>query len=453
MTGIAVASAVTSKPWCPTERQMITRSPLLLKSFQQKEQGSVAILFGLMSGALFLLAGMAIDYSRITDVHTRLSSAVDAASLAAGRAMLDGKLSDDEILVLAGKFFDENSKNVTKMGNLAKPDIRINRATGSIDINVSTDVVMTVSRIGGFTTMNVPVVSQAVYKQKDIEVGMALDVTGSMGQSPQKGGKSKISSLKSAFAGFAERLIPDNKPASQKVRIGLAPYSNSMNLGTYAATASENKSQDGCVTERKDGLATDAAVGPFLVAADGVDDTDNSDGQTPKGAYYTKPKAKVGCTQSGIKPLTDDRADLIATVNAFNTDGWTAGHLGVQWGWNLISDQWAGVWGGASAPESYDEVKKEKLLKAVVLMTDGSFNTAYHGDWSSKQAIALCNAMKAKGVVVFAVAFDAPADAQATLKTCASSGSEYYANAEDGDDLDAAFNKFAIQLTQLRIAK
>ena len=56
-------------------------------------------------------------------------------------------------------------------------------------------------------------------------------------------------------------------------------------------------------------------------------------------------------------------------------------------------------------------------------------------------------------VVVFAVAFNAPADAQKTLKSCASAGKEYYANANSPAELDAAFDSFAAKLSQLRITK
>ena len=86
-------------------------------------------------------------------------------------------------------------------------------------------------------------------------------------------------------------------------------------------------------------------------------------------------------------------------------------------------------------------------------MTDGIFNTSFHGKKSSEQAIALCNAMKAKEVVVFTVAFAAPLGAQQTLKACASSGDGYYSNAENPEQLESAFNNFAAKLTQLRIAK
>ena len=421
---------------------MSTRSMLLVKSFKTEEQGSVAVMFSLMSVALLFLGGMAVDYSRITDVHTRLVSAVDAASLAAGRAMLDGKLSDDEIIAMAEKYFDANVKNTRKMGPITKPDIKINRVTGAVDISVRSDVAMTVSRVGGFQTMAVPVVQQAVYKQKDIEVGMALDITGSMGD-PDKGGRAKIDGLKQAFGNFAERLLPDDNKSVQKVRIGLAPYSAGIKLGGYAAAASANKSTDGCVTERKNGSYSDD-TSTFFVSADGNKDVDPTE-----GIYgYV-------CPEPVVTPLTDDKSTLISEVNNFRPRGGTSGHFGVQWAWNLVSDNWAGTWGSSGAPDSYDLVKEEKLLKAVVLMTDGVFNTAFHGQKSAQQAVALCNAMKAKGVVVFSVGFGLGGNATAlnTLKSCATAGDDYFADASNADELDAAFQKFAGKLTELRISK
>ncbi len=412
---------------------MCTRSPLLIKSFQEQEQGSVAILFSLMSVALLFLGGMALDYSRISDVQTRVSSAVDAASLAAGRAMLDGKLADDEIIELATKYFDENVKNARLMGDISKPDIKIDRDAGAVDINVQSDVKMTLTRIGGFDKIVVPVVSEAVYKQKDIEVGMALDITGSM-KDLDKAGKPKIDGLKQAFENFAERLIPDGNNAVQKVRIGVAPYSATINLGPYAKIASQNTSTDGCVTERKSGQFND---------------------QTDSFYAYVKPNNATGCPTNAIVPLTDEKSVLISYVNQFSAKGSTAGHIGVQWAWNLVSEQWGSTWGGNSVPDSYDLVRQEKLLKAVVLMTDGQFNTQYHGNTSSSQAVALCQAMKAKGVVVFSVGFGLGGDATAlnTLKSCATPGDDYFADASSADELDAAFQKFAGTLTELRISK
>jgi Flp pilus assembly protein TadG len=425
----------------------------VVKTFRSDERGAVAILFGIMTFVLFIMGALAIDYSRAIDMRSRIMSAVDAASLAAGRALLDGKLSDAEISDLANAFFNENVKAAKAMGTVGQPSVKIDRATGSIDIGVESSVKMTLARVGGITEMDIPVSSAATFQQKDIEVGMALDITGSMNEPAN--GKTKIASLKAAFELFVDRLIPEQRQGTNRVRIGLAPYSSGINLGAYAANASANRSQDGCVTERQDGQIIDAAASsiPFMVAADNVNDIDNSDGYTPKNAYT--------CPSATLVPLTDDRDRLIQAVNSFAAQGWTAGHLGVQWAWNLVSDQWSTTFGGENAPDPYARVKQNKLIKAVILMTDGSFNTAYHGSsisngkWSKSQALAMCDAMKAAGkdVVVFSVAFDAPLDAQETLKACASSGDRYYANASNAEELERAFNNFAIKLTSLRISK
>ena len=424
----------------------------LVKSFGSDERGVVAVIFALMSFVLFAISALAVDYSRLLDVRSRTIGAVDSASLAAGRAMLDGKLSDDQVIELAITFFNENVKGARAIATVGTPAINVDRDSGTVNIDVSSTVNTTFGRFAGLTAMNVPVTSAAVYKQKDIEVGMALDITGSMND--VVGGQRKIDALKSAFEKFADRLIPDQVTAGQQVRIGLAPYSAGINLGKYAADVTDLRSTDGCVTERRNGDFSDAAVphfpkgsvtnaNAFLVQADGAADVDPTETLN----------AKYKCPQAVVTPLSDDKTALKASVNSYNLATSTGGHFGIQWAWNLVSDKWGANWGGSSVPDSYQRVKDGKLLKAVVLMTDGIFNTAFHGKTSAEQALALCNAMKATDVVVFAVAFNAPADAQKTLKSCASAGKEYYANANSPAELDAAFDSFAAKLSQLRITK
>jgi Flp pilus assembly protein TadG len=409
---------------------MITLWSRQIAKFQSDEKGAVAIVFGLTLTATLFLAGMALDYSRITNVRERVVAAVDSASLAAGRAMLDGKLNDGEIQQLAITYINENVKPAKKSAAIGAPVVKIDRQKGSVDIDVATEVNMTLSRIGGFSKISVPVTSSAVFQQRDIEVGMALDITGSMGE--VQGGVKKITALKSAFSNFADKLIPTQPNPANRVRIGVAPYAANVNLGTYAAAASQNQSKDGCVVERKNGQY--------------------SDGTDP---FYVLPAPNKTCPSNAILPLSDDKDMLVNYVNQFREGGSTAGHLGVQWAWNLVSDKWAGTWGGDSAPDPYSRVTDGKLLKAVVLMTDGQFNTQYHGAQSSQQAVALCQAMKDKGVVVFSVGFGLGGDATAlaTLKACATPGSDYFANASSPGELDAAFSKFAGALTALRIAK
>lgn len=424
---------------------MYTPKPSNLKTFGSDERGAVAMTFGLMMMVLLFLAGMAVDYTRAMNVRSRIADAADSAALAAGRALLDGKMSVAEIKDLAKTFFNENIKGVANQANVEEPVITVDPDTGAVTVDVKSHVNMTLARLGGFKSLDFPIATAVNFAQKDIEIGMALDITGSMDRVPAAGGDKKIDSLQAAFEKFATRLLPDNASGDRNVRIAVAPYSSGLNLGSFAAGASLNRSKDGCVTERKDGIATDQN-GAFNVAADGTKDTDPTE-QNVGNVSYECPKAK-------ILPLSDDRDMLIKEVNKFKAQGWTAGHIGTQWAWNLLSDSW--TWGDDSVPADYALVQNGKLMKAVVLMTDGTFNTAYNNKKSSDQAIALCKAMKDKGVVVFAVAFDATPAAQSTLRSCASTGDvpdEYYVNAADGDQLEKAFLKFASKISDLRITK
>lgn len=419
-----------------------------LSGLGKDESGSIGMLLGLSFLIVSFCAGMGIDMALMSSASSRVTAAADAAALAAGRALLEGKLDDAAVADIGEKMFWADFKSSRSFAEVSSATVNVNRATGTITVDVAADVKMTMTALAGFKKFDIPVHNAATFKSKDIEVGMALDITGSMADVPSGGGVPKIKALKAAFAKFADQLLPTNPVANQKVRIALAPFATSVNLGSYSGAATGNRSKDGCATERTTSdKYSDAAAGAgdyFTVKADGVADIDPTEG-TSSNAYY--------CPSPTIMPLSSDHDALIAKVNTYTPNGGTAGHLGIQWGWNLISENWGSVWGSNSAPDSYQQVQDGKLIKAVVLMTDGIFNTAYHNDWSSKQALALCSAMKSKGVAVFTIAFDAPASAQTTLKACATSPTDYYADASNDVELEAAFAKFASKLGELHLSR
>ena len=421
----------------------------LLRRFGSNEQGSVAITFALMSILIMFAAGMALDTARTYHMNDRVGHAVDAATIAAGRALLDGDLSDDEIKERAAAYITENvAAGGGNFGTYATPDIQINRDEGTVTIDVDVNVPTTLTRLGGFKKLSAPISTAAVFDQKDIEVAMALDVTGSMRGSTSDG-VIKINALKQAFKTFADKLLPEKVSGERKVRIGVAPYSSGVNLDAFAGAATNNRSKDNCVIERTGGARyTDEPVGGglyFKVHEDQPRDIDN----TQRRQSYT-------CPDATVIPLTDDRDLLISTVEGYDASGSTGGHLGVQWAWNLIAEQWGGFWGGESQPDPYSltEGDNPKLIKAVILMTDGVFNTSFFNDVSAAQATELCKKIKAKNVRVFSIAFgDPPSQAKQTLEQCATPGTEYYADASDAKQLEAALSKFALKLNALRLSK
>ncbi len=420
-----------------------------IRRFGSNEEGTVAIVFALMSILILFAAGMAVDTARSFHMNARVGDAVDAATIAAGRALLDGKLSDGEVEERAAVYIRENiAAGGGSFGIYATPDIRIDRDAGTVTIDVDVNVPTTLTRLGGFRTLSAPISRTAVFDQKDIEVAMALDVTGSM-RGYTSDGVRKIDALKKAFKTFADKLLPEQVLGERKVRIGVAPYSSGVNLDAFAGRATDNRSKDNCVIERTGGARyTDDPVGVggfFKVHEDQPRDID----MTQRRQSYTCPNATV-------IPLTQDRDLLISTVEGYDASGSTGGHLGVQWAWNLVSEQWGDFWGGDSKPDPYSltEGDEPKLIKAVILMTDGVFNTAFLNDSSAAQATELCKKIKQKNVRVFSIAFgDPPRQAKHTLEQCATPGVDYYADASDAKQLEAALSKFAQKLNALRLSK
>ncbi len=398
------------------------------------DSGAVAVIFGFCLIMVMGLMALTIDGGRAYYVASKTAAATDAAALAAAKAMNEGELSDAEVADVARKFYDANLLNLGIRGAAVGGfNVDTDRDKGAVTVKVDTRVPTTFARIMRINNVTVSKSATAVYGMRDIELAMMLDVTGSM-----RG--RKISDLKAAAHDVVDLLLASDA-GSNKIRIGLAPYSASVNAGRYAEAVSDDVSRDGCVFERSGIHAyadTEPRSGHYLGAMPNP--------RRPSNGQYVCPGAE-------ILPITDDKDLLKRTIDDYDAGGWTAGHLGVAWSWYLISPKWSGVWPTASQPVAYDD---SKTIKAVILMTDGQFNTSYANGrinrTSTQQTEKLCENMREEGVIVYAVAFEAPSSAQETLKECASSVSHYF-DAENGAELREAFRAIAQSLANLRVAK
>ena len=224
-----------------------------------------------------------------------------------------------------------------------------------------------------------------------------------------------------------------------------------------------------CVTERTGTYAfTDqppvTAGPPAVTAYLGINYTNNA----------------TACLGQKPQPLTSSISTLKALVTSLSANGSTAGHLGLAWGWYMISPNFGYLWPAASRPAAYG---RNNLIKAVVLMTDGLFNIQYcngvvtpedpaNGNtpsgtttystctpppngYSKAQAQALCNAIKSSSnhITLYTVGFDlgTDADSLAFLQGCATTPSKFF-RADTGADLTSSFRKIAEDLNSLRIS-
>lgn len=212
-----------------------------------------------------------------------------------------------------------------------------------------------------------------------------------------------------------------------------------------------------CATERSTNAYTDDAPSTTYL---GFDYTSNGD----------------ACVDQVIQPLTTNKTTLHALANSLTATGSTAGHLGLAWGWYMISPNFSYLWPTASQPAAYTGAN---LIKAVILMTDGDFNSAYcngviaadsgSGSGSSSthincdatngsslsQAGTLCANIKGmQNTTLYTVGFDLGSNTSALnfLQSCASDPSDFF-RADTGTDLTNAFKSIAQNLNSLRLSK
>lgn len=394
-------------------------------TFASDEQGSVTLIFALVLTVLVMAAGVGLDYARVLHARFAVAAAADAAALAAGRALGEGTRSNGEITELAEAFFRANLPDQRGFGDVDAIGVAIDRDAGKVKVDVSVRVPMTLTRIAGFENIDVPVMAETTAGQREIELAMVLDVTGSMG-SPA----SKIADLRDAATKVVEQLLPDDGRPS-RVRVALAPYAASVNAGSYFTAVTGQRSGTGCVVERSGGARFDE--------------------DAPSSSTYLGYNRNAPCPSATVQPLTSDRNTLTRQIGRMRASGQTAGHIGTAWGWYLVSPLWQGIWPSDSRPASYNP---DKVTKAVLLMTDGEFNTEYvaaNGS-SSAQARALCRNMKNEDVIVYTVGFMANSTAERLLKDCASSPLHYFP-ASDGEALKRAFSLIAQSLSDLHLSQ
>ncbi len=121
-----------------------------------------------------------------------------------------------------------------------------NRVSNQVTVAVNTDVATTVSRIARIDKFFLRREATATMGITEIELGLMLDVTGSMNRN------GKLQALKNATKDLIEAVVPEGRYASS-VRIALTPYSEQVNVGRYANIVSDTRNRSGCVVERQSG--------------------------------------------------------------------------------------------------------------------------------------------------------------------------------------------------------
>ena len=279
----------------------ITAIIACLRRFAARREGNTAIIFGLAAIPLVVAAGMAVDVTRAYTVKMRLSSALDAASLAVGSQGTG--LTNAQMQDRLQSFFFANYPS-SALGR----NVQVNPVPGAgqqaSDVNLSQPVVtyqaqatvdMTFMQLIGIPSITVTANGQT-HRGFGLEVAIALDNTGSMLCGPHSGApnysdtscaqstvssdtncqqssgtspanQTRICVLQTAATNFVNTLH-SAMTASDQLYVSVVPYVTTVNVGTdfcSGATTCSNIVTDSCsgdFTDYKGNLIYDAGANP-----------------------------------------------------------------------------------------------------------------------------------------------------------------------------------------------
>lgn len=414
---------------------------MLLRS----RQGNVATSFALTLIPLMTVMGMALDFSRAEGGGTHVQYALDGSVLAAARVLQENG-SDKDIQAQAQTYFN-SSVSANKSSITCGPvKIVVNRLTYTIDSQVTCSQSTTLSGIVGLSELSFTRKASTAYGVGKLDVVFMFDTSGSMGS------QNRMTDLKKAAKDAVKTILSSQTKKEDDVRIAISTYGSAVNVGTEyfkAVTNAEPNTWECTKWKKKKGKYEcqkwEQVTSTCVTGREGTQKyTDAAPGSGAWIKYDT-----TSCNSATLTPLTFNETELNSAIDSLPTSGMTAGHLGIVWSWYLISPEWSSIWPASAKPKAYDE---PDLTKVAILMTDGGFNQDYmsNGD-SFAHAKTFCDAMKAKGIQVYTVAFKAPSQGEEILAYCASSEGQAF-SASSGQELSDAYQRIATSVSDLRIS-
>ncbi len=321
----------------------------VLRRLKDDERGAILIYFTLALFPLLMVGGAAMDLGHVFLVKQKLTNAVDSASLALGARP---NLTSVQATALVQSFISAQYAGTLK-------SVAVSDTATQVNVTVTVTVPMTFMQVLNTQSVDVTVSASAVRPQGKLEIALVLDQTGSMaGQ--------KIANLKLAAKDLIDIVVWDNQTDDYYSKVAIVPYAVGVNVGTYAPSVRGPIVSGTCLPAR-------VPIFQFLNAARGcralhnistcVSErtgpqafTDAAPSQRWSVQIIRAPVASNPCPSNAITPLTNNKTELKRQIDLLQAAGSTAGHIGVAWGWYLLSPNWGYLWPSASRPAPYSDL-------------------------------------------------------------------------------------------------
>lgn len=482
-----------------------------VKSYVLNTRGGIAVFLAIAAVPLIGFIGIGTDTARAWVVKSRLSSALDAAALAGGRAFFDAD-RDAQINMFFNANFPSNFMGATVSG----PGISANTETEQLQLSASATIGTAFMHFFGHDTITVSAEAEVTRQQLALDVVLSMDMSGSMGWSAPGGG-TRIEAARNASTQLVNILFGADTE-KDFLNIGVVPWNSKVNvmrdgiafdpaLTTTQAVPAFNNPENpspnpasppppvpqtqlffannspvplletppptwqGCVYTRYLNDAdpnndADVLMGPVtLVNGEwsgwqpiGPEGEPVSGGTCALavGGSECRP-----CLSHGITALINQKQPILDAIAALQSPtGTTNIPQGLGWAWRVLKPE-------APFTEAVLNPTYERK-QAIVLLSDGenvagsgdgyktTFGTGTPGQTAMDQRlIELATNIKADGVIIYVIQFANSGTALQNLLKQVASGpvSPYYHFAPDAATLQSVFTEVANHLSELRLSK
>lgn len=467
------------------------------RGFLGQNRGGVAVWAGFLIVPLLGFMGLGVDTARGYMVRARLSQALDAAALAAGKWSANTAKAEEEALMTFKANFPNGYMDATVTG----PTISFNSLNDLVGVNASAVMPTYFVHLLGVPTFTVAASTEVMRKTVYMDVVMSLDVSGSMDETIN--GVKKIDAARNAAHILTDSLFGASE-TKEFLKMGLVTWnSNARILPIGVAYDASSVTSQGVTTYNNPYRKSDGTswlpVPPFtnpstfntVYFANGVPvplmtsppanwkgcvmARYTPDGIVNDGDLFINTATVNGkewmswrpapnsyqCPTQGTRRLTNVKATVKSAIDlVINPGNNTNLAVGLVWGWRLLGTPDSPFAGDGTPPPATPEVE---LVRALILMTDGA-NTqastdAYNGSRTASQlntrTQSVATKIKEAGVIIYAIQFGFNDSTQEALMKSIASGptSPYYQYAPDAPALQMVFKEIGNHLSKLRLSK
>jgi len=463
--------------------------------------GAVAIYLAFAIVPLIGFIGIGTDAARAYMVKSRLSSALDAAGLAGGKAFFSPTRDQD-----IDMFFNVNFPPGYMDATISGPLVTVDTENETITLSASATIPTTFMRLIGHDTIVISSDTEVTRQIEMLDVVLAIDMSGSMTSSAGNG-QNRIEAAREA-ANLLTDILFGNSGEKDLLKIGLVPWNAKVNVtidGSTYNSASTITQPVGAFTNPETGanqsvvyFANNSPV-PLLAPPpvnwkgcvysrfidDAISDSDadilmppvstpitdwpawqpiGPEGEPVSGGTCTTAVSGSECRRClshGITPLQNQKTTIQNAINALQSPTSTTNiPQGIGWAWRVLKPE-------APFTEA-DPNPPMNRQQAIVLLTDGEnyggSGDGYKGTFGLGGAARLAmddrlrllsDNIKADGVIVYVIQFANNNSALQTLlqSTASGPGSPFYHYAPDAVALQQIFHEIASHLSELRLSK